>query len=104
MDNLERLVKTTDDIHQEVLRQVELWGTEFDDKNTANDWVSYILYYLGQASYSGRKEQYNPEKFKENMRKAAALCVSAIVAVERNGDCAPRHYEDLPRSGATEGD
>lgn len=88
------------EIESEVIRQLELWGTKFDDKNTANDWAAYIMNYVSKATYSGRKEEYSPEKFKENIKKAAAICVSAIAAVERNGDCAPRHYENLPNSGA----
>lgn len=93
-------VAVANDIVAEVERQLQLWGTDFDDKNTANDWGEYILHYVAMATYSGRKEEYSPEKFKTNMKKAAALCLSAILAVERNGDCAPRHYEKLPRSGA----
>lgn len=90
------------EILAEVERQLKLWGTDFDDKNTANDWGQYIIHYLGKATYSGREEEYSPEKFVTNMKKAAGLCISAILAVERNGDCAPRHYEKLPRSGAKE--
>lgn len=89
-----------DELSDEISRQLKLWGIEFDDKNTANDWVAFIIYYLGQGSYSGRKELYSPEKFQVNFKKAAALCLSAIVAVDRNGDCAPRHYEGLKNAGA----
>jgi len=84
----------------EVWRQEKLWGTEFDDKNTANDWVAYICNYIARGAYAGREEQYTPQRFMENLLKAAALCISAILAIKRNGDCAPRHYEGLPRSGA----
>jgi len=87
-------------IVNEVKRQLELWGTDFDDKNTANDWAAYIIAYIGKATYTGRDEVYSPEKFITNMKKAASLCLSAIFAVKRNGDCAPRHYEKLPRAGA----
>ncbi len=97
----ETIIARTEEVEAEVIRQLKLWGTEFDDKNTANDWVAYILYYLAQASYAGRKELYSPQKFQESLKKAASLCISAIVAVDRNGDCAPRHYEKLPNSGAT---
>ena len=88
------------EIMEERRRQIMLWGNNFDDKNTANDWASYILNYVAKAVYSGRQESYTPEKFRLNMKKAAALCIAAIETVDRNGDCAPRHYEDLPRSGA----
>ena len=45
---------------------------------------------------------YTPKKFREHLMKSAALCISAILAIDRNGDCAPRHYEGLPRAGAKE--
>lgn len=93
MNNIE-LVK------QERERQEKLWGNKFDDKNTANDWVAFVIHYLGYGSYSGRKELYNPEKFKKNLIKAATICIAAADAIDRNGNCAPRHYENLPKSGA----
>ena len=89
-------------VQEEVVRQLVLWGNEFDDKNTANDWVSFCTHYLSEASYVGRKNEYTPEKFIENMTKVAGLAVSAIAAVLRNGDCAPRHYEKQPNGGASE--
>jgi len=92
--------KCVQEIGYEVLRQLDLWGCGFDDKNTANDWVAYICNYVANGAYSGRQSQYTPERFKEHLKKAAALCVSAILAIDRNGDCAPRHYEGLPRAGA----
>ena len=101
MNELESFIQANDIVIEEVKRAVKMWGVSFDDKNTANDWSAYITNYLGKATYSGRAEEYNSEKFKKNMAKAAGLCISAIAAVERNGDCAPRHYEDLPNSGAT---
>ena len=97
----EMLIAIVEDIEGETFNQLKLWGTDFDDKNTANDWVAYITNYLASGAYSGRKELYTPEKFKGALVKAAALCVSAIASINRNGDCAPRHYEDLPNSGAT---
>ena len=89
-------------VKQERERQQKLWGNEFDDKNTANDWVSFVIHYLGMGSYSGRGKNYAPQKFKENLIKAATICVAAADAIDRNGDCAPRHYENLPKSGAKE--
>jgi hypothetical protein len=90
------------EIISEVDRQMRLWGTSFDDKNTANDWVAYICNYVASGAYSGRQAKYTPTRFREHLVKAAALCVSAILAIDRNGDCAPRHYEMLPRAGAKE--
>ena len=98
----ETLIATTEGIEEEVSRQLKLWGVNFDDQNTANDWCAYICRYVSEGAYSGRQNQYTPERFKEHLKKAAALCVSAIVAIERNGDCSPRHYEGLPKAGAKE--
>jgi hypothetical protein len=87
-------------IIDEYYRAVEMWGTEFDDKNTANDWAAYICRYVADGAYSGRQNQYSPERFYENLAKAAGLCLAAMAAIKRNGDCAPRHYEGLPNAGA----
>ncbi|MCK5615822.1 hypothetical protein KAR91_78890 [Candidatus Pacearchaeota archaeon] len=87
-------------IFSERNRQQQLWGNDFDDKNTANDWVAYIGNYVNLAAYSGREAKYTPARFRENLIKAATLCIAAIEAVDRNGDCAPRHYEGLPGAGA----
>jgi len=100
----EEIIATIEDIEGEAFRQLKLWGTDFDDKNTANDWVAYIVNYVASGAYAGRQEKYDPVKFQEHLKKAAALCVSAIVTIARNGDCAPRHYEKLPNSGATSSD
>lgn len=98
----EAIIATCEDIEAEVTRQLKLWGTEFDDKNTANDWCAYICNYVASGAYNGRQEKYTPERFQKHLKKAAALCVSAIVTIARNNDCAPRHYENLPRAGAKE--
>ncbi len=100
----ELIIATCEELEEEVSRQLKLWGTDFDDKNTANDWVAYITNYVAAGAYAGRKEKYSSEKFQECLKKAAALCVSAIVAIKRNGDCAPRHYEGLKNSGAETND
>lgn len=89
-------------IADEVERQHKLWGDDFDKKNTANDWAAYIVHYLSEATYSGRKPAFTAKKFILNMQKVAAMAVSAIKIVEQEGGIAPRHYEGLPRSGATE--
>lgn len=88
------------DLFDEVARAYNYWGTAFDDKNTANDWAAYICNYVASGAYTGRLEAYTPEKFTECLKKAAGLCIAAMLAIKRNGDCAPRHYEGLPRAGA----
>lgn len=84
----------SDTILQERLRQDSLWGDEFDRKNTANDWHAYIAHYMSLAIRS--------QDYAKNMTKAAGIAQAAILMVDRYGRCAPRHYENLPRSGAKE--
>ena len=88
------------EIAEERARQVKLWGNDFDDKNTANDWVAYVCNYVAAGAYVGRQEKYTPKRFREHLAKAAGLCISAMLAIDRNGDCTPRHYENLPGAGA----
>jgi len=85
----------------EVIRQLELRGEQFDDQNTANDWIAYICHYVSEGAYNGRQEQYHPAQSKSFFKKAAASCISAMLAIERNGSCAPRHYEQ-PKNIAKE--
>lgn len=66
------------------------WGTEFDDLNSPNDWVPYIVRYAALAC------EFNMTKaqFQKAMVKVAALAVAAIETSERNDGCAPRHYDE----------
>lgn len=65
------------------------WGTEFDDKNTANDWVSYLTRYAAKAA----EFELTPEAFEIAMVKVASIAVAAIEASRRNGGPALRHYD-----------
>lgn len=80
----------------ERLRQDQLWGDEFDQKNTANDWHAYVAHYLTLAMRSSAQD------YVVNMVKACGLCQAAVLMIDLHGSCAPRHYEDLPSSGAAE--
>lgn len=80
-----------------VIKSIELerkyqesqWGTEFDDKNTANDWATYISNYTSKAT----ELPWNPVVWRKNMLKVATLAVAAIEAFDRNGGLPPRHYD-----------
>ena len=100
MSDEQEQTTTLDEIFSERLRQMRLWGNDFDDKNTANDWTAFICFYVSSGAYSGRQEKYSPEKFRGCLKKASTLCLAAIEAIDRNKDCAPRHYEKLPNAGA----
>jgi hypothetical protein len=70
-----------------------LWGTEFDDKNTANDWAAYIGIYTGRAVEMDRTTRlFNPIRFRKDMLKVAGLAISAIQTLDRQG-IAKRHYD-----------
>ncbi len=71
------------------------WEVEFDDCNTLNDWVTYITFYTGQAA----RMDVPPEDQRKNMLKAATLAVTAVESFDRNGQFAPRHYEDRVLAG-----
>ena len=66
------------------------WGTEFDDKNTINDWGTYINIYLAKATdISSTKEEQR--KF---MLKVASLAVASLETFDRNNGFAERHYDN----------
>lgn len=82
--------KILEDIRSEREYQVGKWGNGFDDKNTANDWVTYITMY----ATAGARMDASPEDFRAAMVKVATLAVAALEAIDRNeGKTAPRHYD-----------
>lgn len=84
-------------IENERAYQDEQWGTEFDDKNTINDWVTYIMHYAGDAARMNRETKIlDVPHIEKNLLKAATLCVAALETIGRNGKPALRHYD---RSG-----
>ena len=84
------------EVHIEVERQIKLWGIEFDGKNTPNDWVAYIVKYAADAAYDGRHQKYSSEEFRLNMKKVAAIAISAMITHDHlSGELAKRHYDQL---------
>jgi len=69
--------------------QDERWGNEFDDKNTSNDWCTYICRYAANAAAF----DITTAQFREQMVKVAALAVASIEATDRTGGLPPRHYD-----------
>ena len=63
---------------------------EFDNKNTLNDWVTYICMYATESAKMARKD--NPAEIYGKLIKVANLALSAAERV-RNDDVAPRHYD-----------
>lgn len=75
-------------VKAEMYYQESKWGTEFDDKNTPNDWASYFLPYISASC----TQEIDLRKRCQALIKVAALAVSAIMAQERVG-IVPRHYD-----------
>lgn len=80
------------DVVQEVLRARKQWGTQFDLKNTLNDWMAYVQIYMGQAAKMGASK----DDVTTNLRKAAGLVLSTLYHAE-NDLLAPRHYDGQQR-------
>lgn len=59
--------------------QDKKWGTAFDDTNTTEQWVFYIVGYLGNL-------YRNRQPFRVVMLKVAALAVASIEAYDRKGE------------------
>lgn len=64
-------------IHDERIRQFNLPGSEWDMRNTPNDWVAIIGHYLNEEV---RRGGFNPgkEEFEDSLIKAAATIVAAL--------------------------
>lgn len=78
------------DIEAELSYARGKWGTEFDNKNTLNDWVAYTMMYATDAA----KMATPSHRVRPLLVKAAGLLISAIDRLDENGKFAPRHYED----------
>ena len=86
--------KVLAEVDYERQRQQELWGNDFDDLNTTNDWVAYICRYAAEGGYAGRKGEYTVARFRSFLVRAAALCCAAIETIDRNGGkLIHRHYD-----------
>jgi len=83
-------------VKAERARAHAMWGDEFDNKNTPNDWCAFVCRYAGEAIKMDREsKQFDVKRFKDNMAKVAGLAVAALEAVERtHGRLAKRHYDE----------
>ena len=78
------------DIRCEREYQEEIWGDDFDSKNTPNDWIAYIMSYAGRAVTM----PWKPEQFRTFLVKVATICVAAIEWHDKTGGNMPkRHYD-----------
>ena len=78
------------EIEKERAYQDTQWGTEFDNKNTLNDWAMYVVQQLGKAT------QHELPKEERRVRFMKAITLG-IAALERDFDSevAPRHYDNV---------
>lgn len=74
------------------------WGTSFDDKNTLNDWVTYITMYATESAKIGIKN--DSKAIYKKLIKSANLVLLAAERV-RKGTIAPRHYDRTPTAEGT---
>lgn len=81
-----------DEIGREIERAKKEWGEEFDRKNNLDNWIAYVVKYLGKAAAMGA----TIEEQETNLRKAAGILISAIDMMRREG-FQPRHYEGQSR-------
>ncbi len=96
MNERDKLLRTAifNEIDIERMRQDGKWGHEFDDKNTPNDWVTFVTRYLSRAADDTVTQPAHVEKFyRLNILKAAAVCVAALEAYDRAQGTVKRHYE-----------
>lgn len=67
------------------------WGTDFDDKNTLNDWVAYVGIYTARAIEVANKDKTKLQY--DALIKAAGLALTAAARVRRT--MVPgRHYDN----------
>lgn len=82
--------KAFDDVVAERARQLELKHggdtDSFDKSNSKNDWIAYVTAYAGRASDKVARNEREGQSFRDNMVKAAALCIAAIEAYDA-GHC-----------------
>lgn len=80
-------VDTRKEIYQAITeerdRQDKMWGEDNDDKNTYNDWASFIGAYATEAAGILNRET-SPAAFEKGMVQVAALAVAAIESSRRN--------------------
>ncbi len=95
-DPTPRITPTNEDfaaVRVELDNAFDRWGDEFDNKNTLNDWVTYICMYATSAAKM--ELQDDPDYQYEQLIKAAGLCLNAATRVRR-GKVMARHYDPKP--------
>lgn len=72
-----------DRIKQERERQIDIPGSEFDARNTPNDWIAIATYYLAQETRRATLlDAPSAVDFEQELIKAAAVIVAALEHTE----------------------
>lgn len=91
----ERSVKLLERIVAERDRQKTLPGSEYDAKNSVNDWIAIAGHYLNEPAKRKSSASYNrgsiptQEDYEASLIKAAAVILAALEHAEtlkKNGD------------------
>lgn len=77
------------EIESERAYQDGKWGTQFDNRNTINDWGTYIGIYVAKATAMGVPK----EEQRKQLLKVASLSIAALETFDRNNGFAARHYD-----------
>lgn len=77
---------------EELSYAAQKWGHVFDDQNTLNDWVAYVMIYCSNAALMDMRD--DPAAIRAQLIKAAGLCLNAAAHV-RTERIAPRHYDHV---------
>ncbi len=75
--------KIIEDIIDELNRQEVCEYDSSDFLNQTNDWVSYIIAYLGRAADCFRNKN-DCEDYRKRLIQVAALCVRAVDSYDRS--------------------
>ncbi len=96
MEVLSEIVELEDyeNVDQIVAEAEKKWGVAFDERNTLNDWATYVNIYLSRATAIENRTkldvQYNA------LMKAAGLALTAAARTRRDDvPRAMRHYDIL---------
>lgn len=71
------------EVQAEIQKALEKLPEGFEDQNSNNDYIAYVTAYLGRAADGVFRNEREGQTFRDNMVKAAGLCISAIVAYDK---------------------
>jgi hypothetical protein len=91
--NPDDYIQHVEAVLEEAVDAANLWGDDFDELNTINDWVIYTMRYLGNATRMGNT--YTEQR--AHLVKAGGLILNALRVSYARYPAAgfePRHYDE----------